>query len=98
VLVVSSWFNSFALYFLGALGGLVFGTPARMAGLFSRLAVHKVKLAPAARFVRFDYIEFDGWADSMGKRNLALSSRAGLALVDCGPQEGIKRVANHCVL
>jgi hypothetical protein len=58
----------------------------------------EVKQAPAARFVRFDYIEFDGWADSMGKRNLALSSRAGLALVDSGPQEGIKRVANHCVL
>jgi len=41
--------------------------------------------APALRFARFDYIEFDGWADSMGKRNFAPSPRAAMALGDSRP-------------
>ncbi|BBO34855.1 hypothetical protein [Lacipirellula parvula] len=38
-----------------------------------------MKTAPARRFIRFDCIEFAGWADSMEKRNFALPSRAAKA-------------------
>lgn len=48
--------------------------------------------------MRFDCIEFDGWADSMEKRNFALPACAAKAPAGEGLLEGNERVANHCIL
>jgi hypothetical protein len=57
------------------------------AGRWTLLAAAAVatKPAPASRFVGFDCIEFDGWADSMGKRNFAPSPRAMRTLGESRP-------------
>jgi hypothetical protein len=67
---------------LALLASLAVQTEGRLALLAAAVAT---KPAPAWRFIGFDYIEFDGWADSMGKRNFAPSPRAAMARDESRP-------------